>query len=88
MGRLEREASEKNVAAPPSYEEAASQSPLQNERYEFCNAGITYALRIKDSYHYYLGCRDGEISGASAPRGSSPVSDNPHQTYGPTDLLL
>jgi len=40
MGRLEQKLSEQNVGAPPSYEEALSQSPLQNERYEFNNAEI------------------------------------------------
>ncbi|TKY50545.1 Clathrin interactor EPSIN 2 [Spatholobus suberectus] len=62
-GRLERKLSEQNVGAPPSYEEAVSQSPLHNER-------------------------DGEISAASAPKGSSPVSDNPRQTSAPTRSSL
>uniref|UniRef100_K7LM85 ENTH domain-containing protein n=1 Tax=Glycine max TaxID=3847 RepID=K7LM85_SOYBN len=63
-GRLERKLSEQNVDAPPSYEEAVSQSPLHYER-------------------------DGEISAASAPKGSSPKSDNPHQkTSAPTGSSL
>ncbi|KAH1140731.1 hypothetical protein GYH30_029551 [Glycine max] len=63
-GRLERKLSEQNVDAPPSYEEAVSQSPLHYER-------------------------DGEISAASAPKGSSPKSDNPHQkTSAPTRSSL
>lgn len=36
MGRLQRKLSEKNMGAPPSYEEAVgeTQSPIQGERYE------------------------------------------------------
>jgi len=78
MGRLERKLSEQNVGAPPSYEEALSQSPLHNERYEFYNTEIAYTKDILLLNHF--DCRDGGISAASAPKGSSPVSDNPTQT--------
>lgn len=39
-------------------------------------------------YYYNLDCRDGGISKASAPRGSSPVSDNLHQTSAPIGSSL
>lgn len=88
MGRLERKLSEQNVSAPPSYEEAVSQSPLHYERYEVYNTEITYSQRNLQLY-YYFDCRDGEISAASAPKGSSPKSDNPHQkTSAPTRSSL
>ncbi|CAJ1977807.1 unnamed protein product [Sphenostylis stenocarpa] len=64
--RLERKLSEQNVGAPPSYEEAASQSPLDNER----DGGISVASASKGS------------STVSDPHQTSAaiVSDNPTET--------
>ncbi|XP_061360191.1 clathrin interactor EPSIN 2-like [Gastrolobium bilobum] len=65
--RLEQKLSEKNMVAPPSYEEAVSQSPLHNERDgETSAASAPRGSSASDNPHQ-----------TSAPTGSSPlVSDN------------
>jgi len=60
MGRLERKLSEQNMGAPPSYEEAVSESrsPVHSERYEllyyrkhlFTAESVTYIILIAEMW--------------------------------------
>ncbi|KAL2323816.1 hypothetical protein Fmac_022874 [Flemingia macrophylla] len=75
-GRLEQKLSEQNVAVPPSYEEAVSQSPLHNER----DGGISAASApgggaspLSDNPHQ-----------TSVPTGSSLLSHNPTEANAST----